>query len=485
VDPAKQPREGYAEWRRVITESTLRRRPPRYGSQVDARSSAIADVQTVASRESIRLHRTDDWATALAAFAVPKCRVREGTQAATMGILLTFAAVLLLAVLVSGTAQRSVLSTALLFLVAGFILGNGLLGWMTIDPNDPVVSTLTELALFSVLFTDGMRTGIRDLMSAWRLPGRALFLGMPITLVGTALLAHLVVGLPWAAALLLGAVLSPTDPLLAAAIVGSEKVPVWVRYLLNVESGLNDGLALPLVLVLLHAVGGMRVGLVTVGAELALGVALGIVVPWVVLNVQRFPLFSPSTAYEPLNAFALGLLILALASLTQANLFLAAFTAGITVASIRPEVRDAFSKFGELVTELLKLAALLVFGALVSPQVLSTQIDWGGYVFAALALLVVRPVALAFAFIGAKIEWREWLAVSWFGPKGFASMIFGLLILKTGVQQGTHLFHLIALVIAGSIILHSSTDVFAVRFLGSPKAQVPKAVEGERVVQGD
>jgi NhaP-type Na+/H+ or K+/H+ antiporter len=402
-----------------------------------------------------------------------------------MGILLTFSVVLLLAVLVSGLAQRSVLSTALLFLVAGFIVGNGLLGWMSISPDDPVLATLTELALFSVLFTDGMRTGVRDLVSAWRLPGRALFLGMPITLAGTALLARVVAGLPWAHALLLGAVLSPTDPVLAAAIVGREKVPVWVRHLLNVESGLNDGLALPVVLILLRLVGGAQVGAATVAAELALGVALGILVPWAVLRIQRSPLFSPSTAYEPLNAFALGLLILALASLTQANLFLAAFTAGIAIASISPEVKEAFSRFGELVTELLKLSALLVFGALVSPQVLTTQIDWNGYLFAALAILLVRPVALAFAFVGTRIGWREWAAVAWFGPKGFASMIFGLLILRTGVQQGPHLFHLIALVIAGSIILHSTTDVIAVRFLGAPEAKAPKADDAVLVGEGE
>lgn len=120
------------------------------------------------------------------------------------------------------------------------------------------MSVLAELALFSVLFTDGMRVGWRDLRSAWREPGRALLLGLPLTVLVTAVLAHVVAGLPWLHAFLVGAVLAPTDPVFAAAIVGREEVPRRLRHLLNVESGVNDGLVLPVVLVLLAAAGETR-----------------------------------------------------------------------------------------------------------------------------------------------------------------------------------------------------------------------------------
>ena len=116
-----------------------------------------------------------------------------------------FAITLLLAVLISELAGRSVLSTAVLFLFAGFVAGEGILGLVPLQPDNPVVAQLAELALFSVLFTDGMRVGIRDLLSAWRLPGRALLLGMPLTFAGTAVLAHSVAGLPWPEAFLIGA----------------------------------------------------------------------------------------------------------------------------------------------------------------------------------------------------------------------------------------------------------------------------------------
>jgi NhaP-type Na+/H+ or K+/H+ antiporter len=127
-------------------------------------------------------------------------------------LLLCFAAVLLLAVLVSSLAHRTILSTAVLFLVAGFVLGPETTGVLDLHPDSPVVAILAELALFAVLFTDGMRVGWTDLRSAWRLPGRALGWGMPLTLVITALAARYLIGLDWPHALLIGAILAPTDP---------------------------------------------------------------------------------------------------------------------------------------------------------------------------------------------------------------------------------------------------------------------------------
>ena len=152
-------------------------------------------------------------------------------------LLTAFAAVLLLAVLISSLAHRTVLSTAVLFLAAGFLLGDETLGVLSLHPGSPVVATLAELALFAVLFTDGMRIGWADLRSAWRLPGRALGSGLPLTLLGAALLARYVAGLGWPKALLIGAVLAPTDPVFAPALVGNRRVPARLRHLLNVKSG--------------------------------------------------------------------------------------------------------------------------------------------------------------------------------------------------------------------------------------------------------
>ncbi|MFI5706472.1 cation:proton antiporter [Kribbella sp. NPDC051620] len=378
-------------------------------------------------------------------------------------LLLCFAVVLLIAVLVSSLAHRTILSTAVLFLVAGFVLGPETTGVLDLRPDSPVVSTLAELALFAVLFTDGMRVGWSDLRSAWRLPGRALGWGLPLTLVITALAGHFVVGLDWPAALLIGAILAPTDPVFASALVGNDKVPARLRHLLNVESGVNDGLALPFVMVFLAvAAGADDLHLGELGIELAVGIVIGVAVPWVAIRLERLKFFSASTQYEPLNAVAIGVLVLALAETLHGNLFLAAFAAGITVATFGPAQREAFEHFGELIAESLKLAALLVFGALISMEFLG-EISWQGWVFGLIALVVARPAALAVSFLRSGLGAREQVAAMWFGPKGFASVVYGLLVLEAGIPDADEVFHLVALTIVMSIVAHSSTDIVVAR----------------------
>lgn len=379
-------------------------------------------------------------------------------------LLLCFAGLLLIAALVSNRADRTILSTSVLFLVGGIVLGSGVLQIIDITPEDPTVVLLAELALFAVLFTDGMKVGWGDLRSAWKLPGRALLLGLPLTLVLTALLAHYIVGLDWATSLLVGAILSPTDPVFASALVGNQKVPERLRRLLNVESGINDGLALPFVIILLTIAersGEVHAGEVLV--ELGLGIVIGVIVPLVALALERLPFFQASHHYEPLTALAIGLLVLALGQATHGNLFLAAFAAGVTVATVGPNQRDSFEQFGELVAELLKLAALLVFGALITVTVIADN-GWAGVAFAVLALVLPRSIALVVSFLGSGLSAKEQVAAAWFGPKGFASVVYALLVLTSGLDTGMQVFDLIAGTVVLSILLHSSTDVVVARW---------------------
>ena len=388
-----------------------------------------------------------------------------------MDLLVALAVTFMAAVLLSGLAARSVLSTAVLFLAVGFV--SGAFGWVDPSGLDETTALVAELALFATLFTDGMQAGLRDLREAWRLPGRALLFGLPLALVAMAVLAHYVAGLSWLQAFLVGAALSPTDPVFASAIVGREEVPERLRRLLNVESGINDGLALPVVVVLLALIGADE-DVAVAFEELLIAVPLGIGVPWLMLRLEKSRLFAARGVYESLNGLAIGLLLFALGSALHANLFLTAFFGGVTVATVGKSTREAFHGLGEDVAELLKLVALFVFGLLVSPQFLS-EIPVSGYVFAVLALLLVRPFALGVALIGADLPRRQFLAAAWFGPKGFASVVYGLLILQSGIDGASELFHLIAIVTALSILAHSSTDVLVSRALREPAS--PSAAE--------
>jgi NhaP-type Na+/H+ or K+/H+ antiporter len=403
-----------------------------------------------------------------------------------------FAVVLLIAVLISGIVHRTILSTAVLFLVAGYVLGDDLFGVVSVTTDNPVLEQFVVLALFAVLFTDGMLIGFRDLRMSWRLPGRALLLGMPLTFLLLALFAYLLFDLSWAEALLIGAVLSPTDPVFASALVGRQEVPLRLRRMLNVESGINDGLALPVVIILLNIIGGEEVHVPELVLEVLLGIAIGVGVPWVAIRLERTRWFSAHLIYEPLNTFAIGLLVFSIASLTHGNEFLAAFAAGITVSTIAPRFRDAFHEFGELIAELLKLGALFLFGALIAFEFM-TDIGWAGIIFAALLLGVARPAVIALVLVWSGLSWREKIAAMWFGPKGFASVAYGLLILGTPLRNAEFvtserefIFHVIAIAIVISIIAHSSTDVVVARWFTQDGPDVsPPEYESRALAEED
>jgi NhaP-type Na+/H+ or K+/H+ antiporter len=373
-------------------------------------------------------------------------------------VILAFGLTLMAAVLLSQRAHRTVLSTSVMFLTVGFALGPGLLGWVRLDPGGRIVGEFAELALFTILFVDGTELQVRELARAWKLPGRALLIGMPLTIAAIGAAARLVLGYSWTESLLVGAILSPTDPVFVSAILEREAVPLRLRRLLSVESGLNDGMALPAVLVLLQLA---RHGALHVGRSLLEatgGIAIGLAAPAVFLWLESRRLFGAVGAYQPLAGVAIAGVVFGLARITGANEFLAAFAAGVGLGSLRPDLAKELRQVGAPLAEATKLATLFVFG---SSLTLAALVAPGlrGLGFAALTLLAARPVSLVFAFIGGSLTRKEWLAAAWFGPKGFASLLYALLMLHAAIANATALFQAVALVIIVSILAHSSTDV--------------------------
>ncbi|MCX2948829.1 cation:proton antiporter [Lentzea sp. NEAU-D7] len=375
-----------------------------------------------------------------------------------MALVLAFGVVLLISVSLSGLAARTILSTALMFLVAGALIGQGGLGLVDIPSNSGFVTVLADLALFTVLFTDGQRAGLPDLKQGWRLSGRALGLAMPLTMVGIAVPTHFLTGLDWTTSFLIGAILSPTDPVFASAIVGRTDVPARLRRLLNVESGLNDGLALPFVLIFLATAANKDTDFATIGIELVAGLALGVVIPAVVVLSWRLRIFTAEPRLQALGPLAIAVMLYAACHLTHANPYLAAFAAGSTIATLDRVAAEHFEHFGDLLSEITKFAALLVFGALITPERLS-HLTVGDWAVAVIAILLVRPAAMMLSLLRTPLPARERSAAAWFGPKGFASVVYGLLVLQAGIPTGEHVFDLVAITIALSIVLHSSTDV--------------------------
>ena len=284
-----------------------------------------------------------------------------------MALVLAFGVMLLISVSLSGLAARTVLSTALLFLVAGALLGPGGLDVVDYSAEDAIVAVLADIALFTVLFTDGQRASVPALREGWRLSGRALGLGMPLSMIGVAIPAHYLANLDWPTAFLLGAILSPTDPVFASALVGRSDIPLRLRRLLNVESGLNDGLALPFVLIFLALAKHEDSHLGIVLLELVLGLAIGVGVAAVVALAWRSNILTAEPRLQPLGPVAIALVVYATCHLTHANPYLAAFAAGSTLATLDHVAAETFEPFGDLLSELTKFAALLLFGALITP----------------------------------------------------------------------------------------------------------------------
>ncbi len=290
------------------------------------------------------------------------------------------------------------------------------------------MTVLADLALFTVLFTDGQRAGLPALREGWRLSGRALGLAMPLTMVGIAVPPHFLTGLDWTTSLLVGAILSPTDPVFASAIVGRPDVPLRLRRLLNVESGLNDGLALPFVLIFLATAANRGADFGSIAVELVAGLVLGVVVAGAVALAWRLRVLTAEPRLHALGPLAVGVVLYAAYRLTHANPYLAAFAAGSALATLDRVAAERFEHFRDLLSETTKFAALLVFGALITPERIS-HLTWGDWAVAVVAIVLVRPAAMLLSLLRTTLPEPERRAAAWFGPKGFASVVYGLLAL--------------------------------------------------------
>jgi NhaP-type Na+/H+ or K+/H+ antiporter len=383
-----------------------------------------------------------------------------------MGVVLVFGLLLVVAVLISERARTTVLSTSALFLLAGVALGNIGVGWVHIDSAGELVRTSAAVALVTILIVDGAQLSIQEIASAWRLPGRALLLGQPLTIAITAAGAHWLLGVPWVEALLVGAVLSPTDPIITRSILVNRAVPLRLRRLLGVEAGLNDGLALPLVVLLAAIASHHEVRIVVAIADIVGGIVIGAAVPLVMLRLERVRWFAVSDVYRPIAGIAAACTVFGLCGVTGANAFLAAYSAGVVLATYGPEFADEIVKIGEPFSEVVKLAVLFVFGAS-----LTLALEPPALLFTAFALLAARPIALVLAFVGGGLGRKELLAASWFGPKGFSSLLYAVLVLQAGIPHGPELFRVIGLVIAVSVLAHSSTDSLVARAFESKSAE--------------
>jgi NhaP-type Na+/H+ or K+/H+ antiporter len=353
--------------------------------------------------------------------------------------------VLLLAgyALVANRLDQASIGPAVFFVLLGLLLGPDALGLLPIDIESSTVRELAELTLALVLFTDASTIDLPGLRRDAGLVGRLLAVGLLLTIAAGGLVAWLVFPeLPVATALLIGAILAPTDAALGLPVVANPAVPIRIRRVLNVESGLNDGIATPFVVLFISlatATGGSEgIHLVETLEEIAIAIVAGAVVGAVggilLIAADRRRLTSELSRQIAVLALALGAYFVSLA--LGGNGFIAAFVAGLAFGGATRKSEERAERFSETAGILLSIGVWLVFGAaFVGPLILDSQ-DLRPMLYAILSLTVIRMAPVAISLFGSRLTLPTVAFVGWFGPRGLASIVFGILAVDALTQSG-------------------------------------------------
>ncbi|MGB8463383.1 MAG: cation:proton antiporter, partial [Terrimicrobiaceae bacterium] len=360
----------------------------------------------------------------------------DSTQRITPMGLAAFVSLLFLYSLASRRLERTIVTAPIVFTVAGMLMFPALPEIQRAGVDRSILLHLAEIGLVLLLFTDASCTNLSVLRSVGNLPVRLLSIGMLLTILLGAVAARLL--FPrlsiWEAGIL-AAILAPTDAGLGQVIVKSPRVPMRIRQGLNVEAGLNDGLSVPFLLffIALAAAGSEGLGasltqfiVEQLGFGVVVGLGIGLVGGWLLGLARRKA--SIAESFEQIGAVTLPLLCLIASEMVGASMFIAAFVAGLAVQIGFKEAGKHSVEFAEEWGQMLNLSVFFLFGMLVVrawPQFSLTTV-----LYAILSLTVVRMLPVAIALIGMRLSKSTVLFMGWFGPRGLASIVLGLVYLE-------------------------------------------------------
>jgi NhaP-type Na+/H+ or K+/H+ antiporter len=372
----------------------------------------------------------------------------------------------------SARLERFDVTAPITFVVAGLLLTHGPLAFLAVAPSNELIKELAEFTLVLILFSDASRVGLHELRADAGLYLRLLGAALPVTIgLGTLLALALLGGGNIWLALLVGAALAPTDAALGAGMMANPAIPARIRRLINVESGLNDGIATPFVSIAIAgaATGGEIAGHgpAAAAAELAVGLLVGVALGGIgglLVNAARQ---RGWIAEGFAGSAGLGLAVCTYASALalHGNGFIAAFVGGLAFGTVRGRRGEPLVPFVEETGALVSLLVWLTFGAVaVAPAVES--LTWQIVLYAVLSLTVIRMVPVAVALIGAGLGRATVALVGWFGPRGLASVVFALLALEDLGDRTAHTaVAVITITVMISVVAHGATaDPLAARY---------------------
>ena len=364
----------------------------------------------------------------------------------------------------SARLGRTVVTPAIFFLSAGILLGDAVLGWFSVQASGASLRLIAETTLALVLFADASRINIRLLTREIAVPARLLGIGLPLTiLAGTGIALLALPGLSVVEAALLAIAVAPTDAALGQSVVADERIPSRIRQGLNVESGLNDGLCVPLLLIALafaSAEGGgdtepVRLVLEEIGFGVVGGLVAG-VTGALAVRIGRKRGWT-AVAWAPLIPLAATGIAYGLATVLHGSGLIAAFTGGLAFGTMASAEEERTAEMIETVGDGFSAATFLVFGAAIVPVMLEGM-GWGPLLFAVLALTVARMVPVALALLGTGARPPTVAFVGWFGPRGLASIVFAVLIFQAEAVPNLQLvLATISLTVILSVYAHGVT----------------------------
>jgi len=383
-------------------------------------------------------------------------------------ILALVGSVIIIAALLSGLIERSGFPQIAVFLLMGAIIGPAGLGVFDVTLTSPILHIVATLSLVLVLFTDAIALDLEEVRRSSRLTLLILGPGTLLTAALVALLAWAFLHLSIPASILIGAALASTDPVLLRGFLRLGNVPSNVKQGLRLESGLNDIVLLPIVLVAMTFLQEKAPQTASEWARIALdlfvlgpgaGILIGVCGVATMAVIRRN--IGIRREYESLYSLGIAFTAYAAAEAVHGSGFLAAFAAGFVIAALDVEMCDCFLEYGETTAELTLLFTFVLFG---------TSLIWSGLTILSLPLilfaicaLLVRPFSLLLSLVRERMTRKERLLISWFGPRGLSSLLLVLLPVFSGISAGEQLFEITSVVVLLSILVHGGSSSFIVR----------------------
>jgi NhaP-type Na+/H+ or K+/H+ antiporter len=376
---------------------------------------------------------------------------------------------------VAGVSRRltgTVVTPPMVFVVIGVLVGPLVIDDLAPDPSGSAIRTLAEATLTVVLFSDASRINLRVLRREYSVPLRLLGIGLPLTIaVGALLAAAVLTDLSVAEAVVLAIVLAPTDAALGEAVVTEPGLPSRIRQGLNVESGLNDGICVPLLLIALAAADveehvssshhAVTIAVEEIGYGIIGGVSVGLLASGIVAIASRHDLITES--WRQVIPIAGAALAYGVAVALGGSGFIAAFVAGAIFGGVVTEESEKASRLSEEVGNLLAGVTFLLFGAALLGPALK-HMSWRIALYAVLSLTLVRVLPVAIGMIGTGARRPTVAFLGWFGPRGLASIVFAVIVIEESKLPGADTILLATYLTIGlSVFAHGITAAPAAR----------------------